>query len=67
MTPALSRASQHLDDARSKLAEVQVAISSEAEIKHFEDAPNTGDHAAQAEDALECAKTDLETSTILAQ
>ena len=39
---AVSRASQHLDDARSKLAEVQVVIRSEAaEIKHFEDAPDT--------------------------
>ena len=34
---AVSRASQHLDDARSKLAEVEVAVKSEqAEIKHFE-------------------------------
>jgi len=34
---AVSRASQHLNDARSKLAEVQVVIRSEAaEIKHYE-------------------------------
>jgi hypothetical protein len=40
---AVSRASQHRDDARSKLAEVQLVLRSEAaEIKHFEDAPNTG-------------------------
>jgi len=65
---AVSRASQHLDDARSKLAEVQVVIRSEAaEIKHYEDAPNSGDHAAQVEDALNRAKADLEASTILAQ
>ena len=54
---AASRASQHLDDARSKLAEVQVVIRSEAaEIKHYEDAPNSGDHAAQVEDALNRAR-----------
>src|SRR2546430_8011089 len=47
---SVSRASQHLDDARSKLAEVQVVIRSEAaEIKHYED---SGDHAAQVEHAL---------------
>ena len=63
---AASRASQHLDDARSKLAEVQVVIRSEAaEIKHYEDAPNSGDRAAQVEDALNRAKADLEASTIL--
>jgi len=41
---AVTRASQHLDEARSKLAEVEVAVKSEeAEIKHFEDeAPNAG-------------------------
>ena len=62
---SVSRASQHLDDARSKLAEVQVVIRSEAaEIKHYED---SGDHAAQVEDALNRAKADLEASTILAQ
>jgi len=56
---------RHLDDARSKLAEVQVVIRSEAaEIKHYED---SGDHAAQVEDALNRAKADLEASTILAQ
>ena len=65
---AVSRASQHLDDARSKLAEIQFVIRSEtAEIKHFEDAPNTGDNAAQNEDALRRAKSDLEASTNLAQ
>jgi DNA repair exonuclease SbcCD ATPase subunit len=65
---AVSRASQHLDDARSKLAEVQVVIKSEAdEIKHFEDAANTGDNAAQVEVALNRAKSDLEASTNLAQ
>src|SRR6266436_7245539 len=65
---AVSRASQHLDDARSKLAEVQVVVRSEAaEIKHFEDAPNNLDNAAQVETALNRAKSDLEASTNLAQ
>jgi hypothetical protein len=42
---AVTRASQHLDEARSKLAEVEVVLKSEeAEIKHLEDeAPNGGD------------------------
>lgn len=65
---AVTRASQHLDDARTKLAEVQVAIRSEAaEIKHFEDAPNAADNTAQVEAALNRAKSDLEASTNLAQ
>jgi hypothetical protein len=65
---AVSRASQHLDDARSKLAEVQVVLRSEAaEIKHFEEAPNNGDNAAQFEIAQNRAKSDLEASTNLAQ
>jgi isoleucyl-tRNA synthetase len=65
---AVTRASQHLDDARSKLSEVQVVMKSEAaEIKHFEDAPNNGDNAAQVEAALNRAKSDLEASTNLAQ
>ena len=42
---AVTRASQHLDDARSKLAEVQVVLKSEAaEIKHLEDySPSPGE------------------------
>ena len=65
---AVSRASPHLDDARSKLAEVQVVSRSEAaEIKHFEGAPNNGDNAAQFEAAQNRAKSDLEASTNLAQ
>jgi hypothetical protein len=65
---AVSRASQHLDDARSKLAEVQVVMRSEtAEIKRFEDAPNTGEDAVQLQDALNRAKSELEASTNLAQ
>ena len=66
---AVTRASQHLDDARSKLAEVRVVLKREAaEIKHFEDeAPNAGENAAQVEEALKRAKSDLETSTNLEQ
>ncbi len=65
---AVTRASQHLDDARSKLAEVQVVMRSEAaEIKHFEDAAPNGENAAQAEEALKRAKSDLEASTNLEQ
>ena len=66
---AVTRASQHLDEARSKLAEVEVAVKSEeAEIKHFEDeAANAGERAAQVEEALNRAKSDLEASTNLEQ
>lgn len=67
---AVTRASQHLDEARSKLAEVEVAVKSEqAEIKHFEDeAPNAaGERTAQIEEALKRARSDLEVSTNLEQ
>ncbi len=49
---AVTRASQHLDEVRSKLAEVEVVLKSEeAEIKHLEDeAPNGGDRTAQVEE-----------------
>jgi len=65
---AVTRASQHLDDARSKLAEVRVVMRSAAvEIKHFEDEAPNGENAAQVEEALKRAKSDLETSTNLEQ
>jgi chromosome segregation ATPase len=66
---AVTRASQHLDEARSKLAEVEVAVKSEqAEIKHIEDeAPNAGERAAQVEEELKRARSDLEVSTNLEQ
>jgi hypothetical protein len=66
---AVTRASQHLDDARSKLAEVQIVIRSEtAEIKHFEDDfPNPGENQAVIEMNLKRAKSDLEASTNLEQ
>jgi chromosome segregation ATPase len=65
---AVTRASQHLDDVRSKLAEVRVVMRSEAaEIKHFEDEAPTGENAAQVEEALKRAKSDLEASTNLEQ
>jgi hypothetical protein len=38
-----------------------------AEIKHYEDAPNTEDNGPQVEAALNRAKSDLEASTSLAQ
>ena len=61
---AVTRASQHLDEARSKLAEVEIAVKSEeAEIKHFED----GERTAQVQEALKRAKSDLEVSTNLEQ
>jgi chromosome segregation ATPase len=64
---AVTRASQHLDEARSELAEVQAVLKSEAaEIKHFEDeARNAGENAAQVEEALKRVKSDLEASTNL--
>jgi hypothetical protein len=66
---AVTRASQHLDDARSKLAEVQLVLKSEAaEIKHFEDdGPSAGENQAQVDQALKRAKSDLEASTNLEQ
>ena len=65
---AVTRASQHLDDARSKLAEVQVAMRrAAAEIKHFEDEAPNGENAAQVEEALKRAKSELEASTNLQQ
>jgi phage-related minor tail protein len=65
---AVTRASQHLDDVRSKLAEVRVVMRSEAaEIKHFEDEAPNGENAAQVEEALKRAKSDLEASTNLEQ
>jgi len=61
---AVTRASQHLDDARSRLAEVRVVLKSEeAEIKHLEDySPNPGENPAQTEEALKRATADLEVS-----
>jgi chromosome segregation ATPase len=66
---AVTRASQHLDNARSELAEVQAVLKSEAaEIKHFEnEAPNARENAAQVEEALKRVKSDLEASTNLGQ
>jgi hypothetical protein len=65
---AVSRASQHLDDARSKLAEVQVLEKSEAaEIKHLEDRQSDGDNSAQLQEVINRTKSDLEVSTNLEQ
>jgi chromosome segregation ATPase len=66
---AVTRASQHLDDARAKLAELQLVIKSEtAEVKHLEEAsPNGNETQAQIDEALSRAKADLDASTSLAQ
>jgi chromosome segregation ATPase len=66
---AVTRASQHLDDARSRLAEVQLALKSEAaEIKHWEeDAPNGNETQAQIEEAVKRVKSDMESATNLEQ
>lgn len=66
---AVTRASQHLDDARSRLAEVQLVLKSEAaEIKHFEDeVVNSTETQAQIDEGLKRAKSDLEASGNLEQ
>jgi len=65
---AVSRASQHLDDSRSRLAEVQSVIrSEEAEIKRYEEAQNAADTTGPVEQALNRARSDLEVSSNLAQ
>src|SRR5580700_3115296 len=66
---AVTRASQHLDDARSRLAEVQLVLKSEAaEIKHWEDeAPNANETQAQIEEAVKRVKSDVESATNLEQ
>ena len=67
---AVTRASQHLDEARSKLAEVQVVQKSEAaEIKRFEDRLSAGDTTERddLQEEINRAKSDLEASTSLEQ
>ncbi|HEY2544877.1 MAG TPA: hypothetical protein VGI46_02325 [Candidatus Acidoferrum sp.] len=66
---AVTRASQHLDDARSRLAEVRLVLKSEgAQIKHLEeDEPNAGETPAQVADALKQVKSDFEAATNLEQ
>lgn len=66
---AVTRASQHLDEARSKLAEVQVAVRGETNrIKYIEDAtPDAQRTQAQLEEALSQAKADLDVSKNLEQ
>jgi orotate phosphoribosyltransferase len=64
----VTRASQHLEEARSKLVEVQVVRKSEeAEIKHLEDMPSTGESAEQVQQAINSAKADLEASADVEQ
>ena len=65
---AVTSASQHLDEARSKLAEVQVVIKSEeAEIKHLEEDVPNGERTPQVDESINRAKADLEASTSLEQ
>jgi hypothetical protein len=68
---AVTRASQHLDDARSKLAEVQVVQKSEAaEIKRLQDALNAADNPEQQKDfqeTLNHAQADLDASASVEQ
>lgn len=66
---AVTRASQHLDDARSKLAEIQTVLKSEAaEIGQLEGhSPVPGENPGQVEEALNRAQADLEVSTNLKQ
>ena len=66
---AVTRASQHLDNARSRLAEIQVVLTSQgAEVKQLEDhSPNPGETAEQVEEVVNRAKADLEVSTNLEQ
>lgn len=64
---AVTRASQHFDDARSKLAEVQVVLKSEeTEVRQLEGhSPTQGETLGQVEEALSRAQADLEASTNL--
>jgi chromosome segregation ATPase len=66
---AVTRASQHLDDARSKLAEVRLVLKSEAaQIRHLEeDEPNANETPVQVAEALKQAKSDFEAATDLEQ
>jgi hypothetical protein len=63
---AVTRASQHLDDARSKLAEVQVVQKGEAtELKHFQDALSAADSPEQQKEIQETinrTQSDLDAS-----
>jgi DNA repair exonuclease SbcCD ATPase subunit len=68
---AVTRASQQLDEARSKLTEVQVVQKSEtAEIKRFQDALGTADNPEQQkeiQDALSRAQSDFDASATAEQ
>jgi tRNA U34 5-carboxymethylaminomethyl modifying GTPase MnmE/TrmE len=64
----VTRASQHLEEARAKLVEVQVVRNrEEAEIKHLEETPSTGESAEQIQQAINSAKADLEASADVEQ
>lgn len=61
---AVSRASQHLDNARSKLAEIQVVLKSQgAEVERLADhSPVPGETQEQVEEVVNRANADLEVS-----
>jgi DNA repair exonuclease SbcCD ATPase subunit len=64
----VTRASQQLDEARSKLAEVQVVRKSEeSQIKHWEEMPAAGESAEQIQETIDAAKADLEASVSVEQ
>jgi hypothetical protein len=68
---AVTRASEHLDDSRSKLAEVQVVQKSEtAELKHFQDALIVADSPEQqkeVQDSINRVQGDLDASASVEQ
>jgi chromosome segregation ATPase len=68
---AVTRASEHLDDARSKLAEVQVVEKSEAaELKRFQDALSAADSPEQQkeiQDSIGRVQSDLDASASVEQ
>jgi len=64
----VTRASQQLDEARSKLAEVQVVRKrEESQIKHLEEMPAAGESAEQIQETMDGAKADLEASANVEQ
>jgi flagellar motility protein MotE (MotC chaperone) len=66
---AVTRASQHLDEARSKSAEIRIALKSEAaEVEQLENhSPIEGETPEQVADALNRARAEFDVSTSLGQ
>jgi DNA repair exonuclease SbcCD ATPase subunit len=66
----VTRASENLDDARSKLADVQVVQKSErAELRHYEELSSEADprQRQNLQDNINSAQSDLEASTLVEQ